>query len=187
MRKGQQFVPQPEDVALKVRAYRRNPSQRPLPKRRVLELLADPVSRRALRRFYRALAYYQLPQDYSKEGFREAYDALPEEVKDALTYRGRKRLWRGADSQQIGDPAISWSTSKSWAKWFGYCLFPFSDLAGYDATIDTSRAAALVRNTEIEDDYGACDEENEVIVLGARWKKKMGHDELVSRRRKDRM
>jgi hypothetical protein len=170
-----------------VRAYRENPPHRPLPKRRVLELLADPVSRRALRRFYRALAYYQLPQDYSKEGFREAYDALPEEVKDALTYRGRKRLWRGADSQQIGDPAISWSTSKSWAKWFGYCLFPFSDLAGYDATIDTSRAAALVRNTEIEDDYGACDEENEVIVLGARWKKKMGHDELVSRRRKDRM
>jgi hypothetical protein len=44
-----------------------------------------------------------------------------------------------------------------------------------------------VRNTEIEDEYGACDEENEVIVLGARWKKKMGHDELVSRRRKDHM
>jgi hypothetical protein len=187
MRKGQQFVPQPEDVALKVRAYRRNPPHRPLPKRRVLELLADPVSRRALRRFYEALAYYQLPQDYSKEGFREAYDALPEEVKAAIAYRGRKRLWRGDDGQS-NEAAISWSTSKSWAKWFGYFLFPFSDLAGYDATIDTIRTSALMRGTEIDDDYPLCDEENEVIVLGARWKKQMGYDELVRRgRQKDRM
>jgi hypothetical protein len=187
MRKGQQFVPQPEDVALKVRAYRRNPLRRPLPKRRVLELLADPVSRRALRRFYRSLADYQSPYGYNKDGFREAYDALPEEVKAAITYRGRRRLWRGADSQQIGDPAISWSTSKSWAMWFGHFLFPFSDLAGYDATIDTERTTALAWGTEIDDAYPLCDEEGEVIVLGARWKKQMDFNTLARRRPRDRM
>lgn len=144
---------------------------RPITKTRVLELLSDPQTRKALRRFYRAMMYYQ-SQYNVKDGFREAYEALPEEVKAAISHpkRGLGKLLRGADSPQRETYAISWTKSRSWASLFGHNLYRFSDLEGYDATIDSTRVSSLARGIDLLEDYGVGDGEGEVIVLGPRWK-----------------
>lgn len=157
--------------------------RRPILKSRMQQLMADPATRRVLRRFYRAMENYQA-SDYDKTGFREAYDALPEEVKLAIAHpkRGLEKLWRGSDSQQHGEPAISWTSSRGWARMFGSNIFPFTDLASFDAAIATDRVRALAENVDGLSDYEISDDEGEVIVLGARWKRRMTHDELKQQR-----
>lgn len=160
--------------------------RRPMTKARVLELLANPATRRPIINFYEAMMDYQSP-DVMKGGFREAYDALPDEVKVAIAHprRGLNSLWRG-DIKQREEPAMSWTRSRSWAGWFGDYVFPFTDLASFDAAIDTARVAALARGIDALEEYGVGDDEDEVIVLGARWKRKMSRQQMDQQRWKHR-
>jgi hypothetical protein len=182
MKQGQQFVPQPEKVALKVRPYRRRNPRRPISKARFLELLADPTTRRATRRFLRALEDYQ-SIEVAKEGFRDAYTGLPEEVREAIAppARGMKQLWRGDDGQSKRD-VLSWTRHPQYAKFFGHFLFNSGrDLVGYDAAVDPSRVRALIANTPLEDEFYIKDDEGEVILIGPRWKRTLTSAELRAR------
>ena len=148
-------------------------------RRRFRELLRDPATLKAVRRFLRRLEAYQ-SIGAPKQDFRRDYESLPAEVRGAFQppSRGMKSLWRGDEGQSPED-ALSWTRHRDYATMFGSFLFNSGrDLEEYAAAVDSVRVRALIDGTGLEDDFYIKDDEGEVILIGVRWKRQLTDDEL---------
>ena len=142
-----------------------------LTKREVRQISADPVEGPRLVRFFRRLSEYQQDSGSSKAALREAYRRLPPRVAEALavTPRVHSTLYRGDDGQST-DPATSWTTSRSLARFFGHYVFSARDLQGYNGSVSTAKAYALADNLPSLEAYPLGDDEGEVILFDVTWK-----------------
>ena len=137
-------------------------------KRDLKAMLLDKDKAGVLEAFCDQIVLYQ--SHNHKYKLRAAYEALPQEFKDAIQPGPRRlaKLYRGDDGKS-DEPAISWTGSLSYAKWFGHYVYPIKAVESFEAAIDSEKLVKLVSNTRL-DDWGIGDDEDEVILMGVKWK-----------------
>jgi hypothetical protein len=147
-------------------------------KRTLKSFLEDPAQKAILEHFCYCVMLYQ--EHNHKYKLRPAYDALPQEFKEAIKPGPRRiaKLYRGDDGKS-DEPAISWTGSLSYAKWFGHYVYPFKAVASFEAAIDSEKLVKLVSNTTL-DEWGIGDDEDEVILMGVKWKSDKDHEHTVT-------
>lgn len=120
-------------------------------------------------RFLQELEEYQSNHygNYNRQELVDAYRQLPMTIKKYLAAKNLQNLYRGCDGL-TEKPAISFTDKKSNAFIYGSFAIPFSMVKSYDAAISSEKACEL--NEKINTDLSIGDDENEVIVLNAKWK-----------------
>lgn len=126
-----------------------------------------------IKKFLEAISLYQGNAPYSpyKSTLYEAWIKLPVELKENISAKPAtlKKMWRGDDGKSK-EPAISWTTNKSLAKFYGTFVYHFpKTIESYEGTLDTSRLAKLLPN-EIMRQIDIGNDEDEIIVFKPTWK-----------------
>lgn len=132
-----------------------------------------------IRAFCLALTIYQGAN--VKHRIRAAFDALPQDLKDAIKPSKRRlnSLYRGDDGKS-DEPAISWTGSLSYARWFGYYVYPFEAVKSFEAAIDTNKLVKLISGITALQEYGIGDDEDEVILMGVTWRSDKDNEHIFS-------
>jgi hypothetical protein len=112
--------------------------------------------------------------NFDTEKFRNVYLALPADMRDALTYRSRGRLYRG-DEFYRDDlyaeyrkgrkyAALSFTPNHGVAEHFGHAKPLSAVVETHDASIDTRNLVRYLNQHKYEHNIG--DDESEVILIG---------------------
>lgn len=160
-----------------------------------------PSERKAIVGFISTLQGYQKKAAGSRERLKDAFEALPQDLKTLFSADKRTvdSLIRGAEHKvgylKDGTATVSFTTPDrgKWTWIFGGKIYMGEDLESYKAAINTATVKHFLdgigeadpkdkkgNSLELENEYVVRDDENEYIVLGAKWKKGVDSKEWMA-------
>jgi len=97
----------------------------------------------------------------------KAFLDLPQDIKDLISVKSPKALFRGDDGVS-SNAVVSFTINPSTAALFGTFVIPFSEVESDHGIVSTEKIYKLMNKLRL--DYPIGDDEGEVLVMNVKWK-----------------